>query len=98
MIHPRLRTALLARELLNKRDRLVELRIGSPITSKKLLEIPTPKERTEYLRWRTYLLAGRSEFKPKTSLPLLNRLRQRTPHALTAAVDRNILRFGSRRA
>src|SRR5207253_4131697 len=45
----------------------------------------------EYLRWRTYLLAGRSEFKPKTSLPLLNRLRQRTPHALMAAVDRNIM-------
>ena len=73
MLHPRIRTALLARELLNKRDRLVELRIGSPITHKKLLEIPTPKERTEYLRWRTYLLAGRSEFKPKTSLPLLSR-------------------------
>jgi putative hemolysin len=91
MLHPRIRTALLARELVNKRDRLVELRIGSPITHKKLLEIPTPKERTEYLRWRTYLLAGRSEFKPRTSLPLLNRLRQRTPHALMAPVDRNIL-------
>jgi putative hemolysin len=91
MLHPRIRTALLARELLNKRDRLVELRIGSPITHKKLLEIPTPKERTEYLRWRTYLLAGRSEFKPRTSLPLLNRLRQRTSCAVMAAVDRNIL-------
>ncbi len=91
MLHPRIRTALLARELLNKRARLVELRIGSLITHKKLLEIPTPKERTEYLRWRTYLLAGRSEFKPKTSLPLLNRLRQRTPRAVMASVDRSIL-------
>jgi putative hemolysin len=91
MLHPRIRTALLARELLNKRDRLVELRIGSPITHKKLLEIPTPKERTEYLRWRTYLLAGRSKFKPRTSLPLLTRLRQRTSHTVMAAVDRNIL-------
>jgi putative hemolysin len=91
MLHPRIRTALLARELLNKQDRLVELRIGSPVTHKKLLEIPSPKERTEYLRWRTYLLAGRSEFKPKTSLPLLNRLRQRTPRVVMAAVDRNSL-------
>jgi len=91
MLHPRIRTALLARELLNKRDLLVELRIGSPITHQKLLEIPTTKERTEYLRWRTYLLAGRSEFKPRTSLPLLNRLRQRTSCAVMAAVDRNIL-------
>ena len=91
MLHLRIRTALLARELLNKKDRLVELRIGSPITHKKLLDIPTPQERTEYLRWRTYLLAGRSEFKPKTSLPLLNRPPQRTPLAVTAAVDRDIL-------
>ena len=89
MLHPRIRTALLVRELLNKRDRLVELRIGKPITHKKLLEIPTPKERTEYLRWRTYLLAGRSEFKPKTSLPLLSRARRRTAAAVKAAVDRN---------
>ena len=91
MLHPRIRTALLVRELLNKQDRLVELRIGSPITHKKLLELPTPKERTEYLRWRTYLLAGRSDFKPRTSVPLLNRLRQRTSCAVMAAVDRNIL-------
>ena len=91
MLHPRIRTALLARELLNKRDRLVELRVGSPIAPKKLLEIPTPKERTEYLRWRTYLLAGRSEFKPRTLLPLLSRFRQRTPRAVRAAVDGNAL-------
>jgi len=91
MLHPRIRTALLTRELLNKRDRLVELRIGSPITHKKLLEIPTPKERTEYLRWRTYLLADRSEFKPKTSLPLLSRTSHRTADVVKAAVDSSVL-------
>src|SRR5262249_21389319 len=36
LLHPRLRTLLLVRELLNKRNRLVELRIGSLISSKKL--------------------------------------------------------------
>ena len=91
MIHPRIRTVLLARELLNKHDRLVDLRIGSPITHKKLLEIQTPKERTEYLRWRTYLLAGRREFKPQTSPPLLNRIRQRAPRVVLAGVDRSLL-------
>lgn len=90
-LHPRVRTALLARELLNKRDRLVELRIGSPITHKKLLEIPTPKERTEYLRWRTYLLAGRSGFKPKTSLPLLSPGKPRKSETIHAATDPEIL-------
>jgi putative hemolysin len=88
MLHPRIRTALLIRELLNKRKQVVEFRIGSPISHKKLLEIPTPKERTDYLRWRTYLLAGRSEFRPKTSRPLLNRVRQRTPEIVRAVVDK----------
>jgi putative hemolysin len=91
MLHPRIRTALLARELLNKQNRLVEVRIGSPITHKKLMEIPTPKERTEYLRWRTYLLAGRSEFKPKTSLPLLNRTRRRAADVVKGAVAPGVL-------
>jgi putative hemolysin len=67
---------LLVRELLNKRNRLVELRIGSLISSKKLLEIPTPQERTEYLRWRTYVLANRPDYKARTSVPLKNRVRR----------------------
>jgi len=91
LIHPRLRTALLARELLNKRNRLVELRIGSPIASKKLREITTPKERTDYLRWRTYLLADRRDYKAKTSLPLRNLAQQRSPQAVDAASDPALL-------
>jgi putative hemolysin len=82
VIHARLRTMLLARELLNKRNRLVELRIGSPIASKRLLEIPTPKERTEYLRWRTYLLAARPDFKARTSLPMRSAGRTRSIQAV----------------
>jgi len=84
LIHRRVRTTLLARELLNKRNRLVKLRIGSPIASKKLLEIPTPREQTEYLRWRTYLLAARTDFKARTSLPLIVRMRR---HALPLIND-----------
>lgn len=72
-IHPRLRTALLPRELLNKKRRLVDLRIGSAIDGKKLLEIPSDEERIQYLRWRTYLLANRNEYKARTSWPLPRR-------------------------
>ncbi len=86
LIHPRLRTMMLARELLNKRGTEVELRIGSAIGSKKLLEIATPKERTEYLRWRTYLLANRPGYKAKTSVPLLSRTRH-APEPVAAAVE-----------
>ena len=90
LLHPKLRTALLARELLNKRNRLVELRIGSPIASKKLLEIGTPTQRTEYLRWRTYVLADRRDYKAKTSLPLRNRVR-RLSQAVSAATGPALL-------
>ncbi|HKD04624.1 MAG TPA: GNAT family N-acyltransferase [Bryobacteraceae bacterium] len=91
LIHASLRTMLMARELLNKRNRLVELRIGSPIASKKLLGIPTPKERTEYLRWRTYLLAARSDFKARTSLPMRNRARTRSIQPITPPGDPALL-------
>ncbi len=71
LVHPRLRTIMLARELLNKRRANVEVRIGSPVAAGKLLAIPSDNERTEYLRWRTYLLASRNEYKPRTALPFV---------------------------
>ena len=71
MLHPRLRTMMLVRELLNKRRASVAVRIGSPIAAEKLLAIPSDEERTEYLRWRTYLLASRDEYKPRTALPFV---------------------------
>jgi putative hemolysin len=71
LVHPRLRTIRLGRELLNKRRANVEIRIGSPIDAEKLLAIPSDEDRTEYLRWRTYLLASRHEYKPMTALPFL---------------------------
>jgi putative hemolysin len=71
--HPGFRTALLGRELLNKRGRRVEVRAGAPIASDKLLVISTEREQTDYLRWRTYLLASRERFKPRTGLPLPRR-------------------------
>lgn len=94
MLHPRLRTVWLGRELLNKRRSAIDIRIGSPIEAAKLLDVPTDEERTKYLRWRTYLLARRAEYKPMTSLPLLRRrnrglartpLAEAVPAALLAA-------------
>ena len=70
VVHPRLRTALLGRELLNKRGRTVEVRIGTPVPAAKLAAIPSAREQVDYLRWRTYLLARRERFKPLTSKPL----------------------------
>src|SRR5262249_28937010 len=76
MVHPALRTALLGRELLNKRGRKVEVHVGAPISARKLVAMPTPREQVDYLRWRTHLLATREQFKPHTAVPLSRRERQ----------------------
>ena len=60
MIHPLLRTARLPAELLNKRGARVDLRIGTPIPAKDLAAYDSPRQQTEFLRARTYLLNFRS--------------------------------------
>jgi putative hemolysin len=59
LLHPRLRTALLPRELLKQRGRNVIARIGSVVAAKRLATFDTNRQRIEYLRARTYLLGGR---------------------------------------
>ncbi len=57
LVHPRLRTALLPHEFLNKRDKTFPLRIGSPVASSRLAAFGTDRELMAYLRHRTYALA-----------------------------------------
>jgi putative hemolysin len=93
MLHPALRTVLLLRELLNKRGRVVDVRIGSRIPAARLLELPGSRERTEYLRWRTYILAGRPEYKPNTRSPIHSSSRLPQPVAGSgdaATIEREI--------
>ncbi|MBN1142595.1 MAG: lysophospholipid acyltransferase family protein [Deltaproteobacteria bacterium] len=56
LVHPRLRTALLPRQLLNKRGRSLPLRIGIPIPASRLRSFGSDREMAEYLRFRTYML------------------------------------------
>jgi putative hemolysin len=56
VIHPRLRTAGLPGELLNKAGRKIAVRIGRPIPYSALQTLTADREAIEYLRWRTYLL------------------------------------------
>jgi putative hemolysin len=81
LAHPRLRTALLARELLNKRGRTVDVRIGTPVAPEKLAAIPTAREQVDYLRCRTYLL-GRRERRQAAGVKLL---------PIAAAIDADVL-------
>lgn len=60
MIHPQLRTAFLLQEFLHQKGRTVEVRVGSEIPADSISSITEDWEATEYLRWRTYLLARRT--------------------------------------
>ncbi|MES1260397.1 MAG: lysophospholipid acyltransferase family protein [Acidobacteriota bacterium] len=59
MVHPRLRTAALPAELLNKRGRAVEVRIGALIQAARIEALPGDEAAIRYLRLRTDLLARR---------------------------------------
>jgi len=87
LLYSGLRTALLARELWNKKRTHVDIRIGKPIDAARVLAIPTDEERMHYLRWRTYLLANRNEFKPRTRLPLTARGARKRQHPIAAGVS-----------
>ena len=56
LLHPRLRTAMLARELMNKRRKTIELKIGKLIPFDRLERLQKDADLLDYLRWRTYLL------------------------------------------
>ncbi|MFZ0593825.1 MAG: GNAT family N-acyltransferase [Bryobacteraceae bacterium] len=79
LVHPRLRTALLVREFLNKRRKTLEIRAGNLIPPRKLQEFASDKERIEYLRRKTYVLANRKE--PKKARPFLLSIPSRTQPA-----------------
>ena len=57
LIHPRLRTALLPREFLNKQGRCVRLSIGPPIPAERLRRMPA-RQASDYLRSCTEVLGA----------------------------------------
>lgn len=105
LLHPRLRTAQLGHQLLNKRNRLMEVRVGSPIPAAMLAESGDDYDASALLRNRVYLLANRGAHGPErtlhqiaSSLPLRSArpVAQATPaERIAAAVDslpaRNLL-------
>jgi putative hemolysin len=56
LLHPRLRTAMLPRELFNKKGKTIELRVGNAIPFKKLGTFAGNAEMLDYLRLRTNIL------------------------------------------
>ncbi len=79
LLHPRLRSALLAREMMAKRDRVCDVHIGTPIRPEMLAEFATDEDAIEFLRLRTYALAGREPRRRR-------RTRQRRHHRVAQAL------------
>ncbi len=72
LVHPRLRTALLPLEILNKKGKVVLVEVGSPVAASRLARLGSEDEMTEYLRYRTYLLKARKAKTKILPFPLLN--------------------------
>lgn len=70
MIHPRLRTAMLARELIKKKRQTIKVRIGHPIPASRIAEFDDERRLIDYLRLRTYLLAAGLHRKRRIKLTL----------------------------
>jgi putative hemolysin len=79
LLHPRLRTALLPHELLNKRQRRLRVRIGTPLPAARLAAFGDDADLVGYLRLRTYLLAGDDRSRRLPALGLRRRGRTEEP-------------------
>jgi len=85
LVHPTLRTMLLPRELMNKADRMITVRVGNPISYQRLASFESDAKLTEFLRVKTYVLRERGDEpeKPKHRfLPRKRREKTRQPVVL----------------
>ncbi len=61
MLHPRLRTAMLPRELMNKKGREIVPLVGNVIPSRRLKRFDSDEAVIDYLRLSTYFLKNRED-------------------------------------
>lgn len=89
LIHPRLRTALLPRATLNRRDKAVKLQIGRLISAREIGNFKTDQHVADYLRGRTYALAGRTPVRRTWAQRAWYKIRPqfRRPAAVAAPAD-----------
>jgi len=82
LVHPRLRTAMLPHELLNKRNQKIEIRVGNPIPFDRLKSFEDDSDMAAYLRQKTYALETRSraeKAKPRWYFPSRQKAREFAP-------------------
>ncbi len=91
MLHPRLRLAFLLQEFLQQQGREVALRIGGHIAAESITSIAEDRNATEYLRWRTYLLAERGKTHASFPDAIRSVLPRKSDHEIVPAIDRELL-------
>lgn len=85
LIHPLLRTALLPRELMNKRNQQIGVCVGSPLTVDDLRAAQDDETLAALLRLRTYSLAKHSKPQPATPTHSIEPIAAAIPSVLVAA-------------
>lgn len=89
LIHPRLRTARLPSEILNKRKFSLRIRIGKPISADDIADFSDNTRLMRYLRAKTYALATTLEVKKNYfTIPLRAKS---TPEEIIEPVDKSLL-------
>jgi putative hemolysin len=89
LVHPRLRTVLLARQLIGMRGRTVPVTIGRVIPFRWLQRYGGDAELMAYLRWRTYLLGHPVRRKTRRFMgPAIAAFRKPKPLAAAQAPER----------
>jgi putative hemolysin len=92
MIHPTLRMAFLLQEFLQQSGKSVALRVGSAIPADSIAGLEDDRQATEYLRWRTYLLAQRGKKQIKLPEALRSVLPQKAGEPIAPALPKELLR------
>lgn len=87
LLHSKIRTILLPREFLKRRDQVLELEVGSVIPANRLEKIDCDEARTSYLRQRTYLLGKRSSSKSASASAAASPLNRQPRPSVASAVD-----------
>jgi putative hemolysin len=90
-IHPRLRTAFLLQQFLQQEGKTIEVRIGGEISHASIAQIEGDREATEYLRWRTYLLARRKKTANPWPLVMRSRFVFRTQEEIAPPIATELL-------
>jgi putative hemolysin len=84
VIHPRLRTALLPRQLANKHGREFHVRVGTPVPWRELEGFASDEKLILWLRLRAYLLAERASHRRRPFFIRLPRALPQEPVCLPA--------------